>query len=463
MRKRICLAVLLLLASVAALVVANRYVDKGRNSFAFYAKSETGDTKATDGLQLDATNVCFPLRWESRLQFTDGGLNASTQSAYDDIYGHYYDYATAFETPMLQMDEIYNNYAISAEHPLYDVLAVRDFSHGGFVTSRVKLHDYFPYYPLKLTPNYAENPDKNVFDLTKLIQIKIPEDRIFSISGGYGGENIFNISCDDPVIPLLDVVSVPSEDGIYFSIVFAGWEKPEKSWAPQGFGIWFVPFAPVNPAYSGIGSYQCRDCAWENLQLVLPLDITTQRVAALDRSDDGQLLLTTCEDGMYHLRVLDHHNSVQQDLPMLSEAKIYGNRENYLPENFRFFGPSYACIIDTELYMGDGFMVLCCCDGRFALLEKESGQYRVAMIQNTEETEFVDYQYVASPHENQICMAWDGEKLATVSAFDSGITFHLRIYTATGNKLYDAQWTSSLSLGTLDGRLLKTPDIAWTK
>ena len=84
MRKRVCLAAILLLASVTVLAVVSLYVEKPRDSVAFFTVSESGDRAAADGLTLDVTSRCWPLRWESHLQFFGGSLSAETQSAYDD-------------------------------------------------------------------------------------------------------------------------------------------------------------------------------------------------------------------------------------------------------------------------------------------------------------------------------------------------------------------------------------------
>ena len=84
MRKRVCLAAVLLLVSVAILVTVSLYVEKPRNSVAFFTVSEAGDRAAADGLALDVASRCWTLRWKSHLQFVGGSLSAETQSAYDD-------------------------------------------------------------------------------------------------------------------------------------------------------------------------------------------------------------------------------------------------------------------------------------------------------------------------------------------------------------------------------------------
>ena len=101
MRKRVCLAAILLLASVAALVAVSRYVEKPRDSVAFFTVREAGDRAAADGLTLDVTSRCWPLRWESHLQFVGGSLSAETQSAYDDSNRYRITYSTDIPAPTL--------------------------------------------------------------------------------------------------------------------------------------------------------------------------------------------------------------------------------------------------------------------------------------------------------------------------------------------------------------------------
>ena len=106
MRKRVCLAAILLLASVAALVAVSRYVEKPRDSVAFFTVSESGDRAAADGLTLDVTSRCWPLRWESHLQFVGGSLSAETQSAYDDSNRYY---AIFYDIPAPTLDTLYQD------------------------------------------------------------------------------------------------------------------------------------------------------------------------------------------------------------------------------------------------------------------------------------------------------------------------------------------------------------------
>ena len=455
MRKRVCLAAILILASVAILVTVSCYVEKPRDSVAFFTVSESGDRAAADGLTLDVTSRCWPLRWESHLQFVGGSLSAETQSAYDDSNRYRITYSTDIPAPTL--DTFYqDSLTVIEPSPLYELVKswYQDSSAG---STPIRLQDCCPYYPLFLTSGY----DLTTFDLTELIQIEVPEDHTVSITSMYD-ETYFEIESSHNQMPAVDVVYQYDDSGIYFSVAFAAGAAPQQSWAPQGFGVWFLPIE-TTPLQLNDGVKV--EYLWEDLQLLLPLDITAQRVMALDRSEDGKLLLTTCEDGMYHLRVLDEQNRVQQTLPVLAETEVNRDRENASPDNCRFFGFSNFNMIDTELYMGDGFMVLYCCDGRFSVLDKENGLYRVAMVQDAEEEEDTGYQYVASPRNGEIHMTWNGERLATVSAFivAGRLPFHLRVYQDTGEKLYDAQWSSSLSQGTYDVYLEETPAIAWAK
>ena len=85
---------------------------------------------------------------------------------------------------------------------------------------------------------------------------------------------------------------------------------PEKllqpEWAPEGFGLWYIPLTLKSYTSSGSGTYSDYQPDMEHLRLAYPLDIAAQRVVGLQLTRDrSEVLLTTAEDGQYVLRVLD--------------------------------------------------------------------------------------------------------------------------------------------------------------
>ena len=100
-----------------------------------------------------------------------------------------------------------------------------------------------------------------------------------------------------------------SEDGVLVTVGFPADVQPETDWAPEGFGLWYVPvrMQKVTNERSGLPeTVRGRFPVVAECRLVYPLDIGTQRVMLLRQSDDGaHILLVTAENDRYVLRVLD--------------------------------------------------------------------------------------------------------------------------------------------------------------
>ena len=130
-----------------------------------------------------------------------------------------------------------------------------------------------------------------------------------------------------------------SEDGVLVTVGFPADVQPEADWAPEGFGLWYMPVrmqevTDERGGSSGTVSYSFPVVA--ECRLAYPLDIETQRVMLLRRSDDGaHILLVTAENDRYVLRVLDSGDYHLVRQIELCEATAHEHTENrYIYEDY---------------------------------------------------------------------------------------------------------------------------------
>lgn len=119
--------------------------------------------------------------------------------------------------------------------------------------------------------------------------------------------------------------SVCDENGALVTVGFDAGVQPRPDWAPEGFGLWYMPIRE-QVRYGDSSSITAgRWPALEECRLVYPLDIENQRVALLERSSDGAyILLVTVEEAHYVLRVLDSTDYHLVQTLELDGAEAYG-------------------------------------------------------------------------------------------------------------------------------------------
>lgn len=198
-------------------------------------------------------------------------------------------------------------------------------SRGTNIMKRLYPIDYYDSYPLRLSqqsvtegispdnsPGYYEDWVNIPFDK---LRIPVTENDFFElefrVDSTETGQQMNYVSGSglQYVQNAFTPYCAASEDGVLVTVGFPADVQPEADWAPEGFGLWYMPVrmqevTDERSGASGTVSYSFPVVA--ECRLVYPLDIGTQRVMLLRRSDDGaHILLVTAENDRYVLRVLD--------------------------------------------------------------------------------------------------------------------------------------------------------------
>ena len=364
MKRRILVTVLALLLALGALVTLNSSVSRTALPIEMQVLTSLGDSSAAQGLTVDyriALDSC--LRWYTKydpasgVNSTDfhvtGNRNTTTVLPYYSLLG-----------------ETYNDWWIVSglldERDTCDPIVSgilreaasgqgRENSRGTSIMKRIYPIDYYDSYPLRLSqqsitegispdnsPGYYEDWVNIPFDK---LRIPVTENDFFELefqmdstetgqqmnyvsgSGLQYVQNAFTPYC------------AASEDGVLVTVGFPADVQPEADWAPEGFGLWYMPVrmqevTDERGEASGTVSYSFPVVA--ECRLVYPLDIGTQRVMLLKRSDDGaHILLVTAENDRYVLRVLDSGDYHLVRQIELCEATAHEYTENrYIYEDY---------------------------------------------------------------------------------------------------------------------------------
>ena len=201
----------------------------------------------------------------------------------------------------------------------------RENSRGTNIMKRLYPIDYYDSYPLRLSqqsvtegispdnsPGYYEDWVNIPFDK---LRIPVTENDFFElefrVDSTETGQQMNYVSGSglQYVQNAFTPYCAASEGGVLVTVGFPADVQPEADWAPEGFGLWYMPVrmqevTDERSGASGTVSYSFPVVA--ECRLVYPLDIGTQRVMLLRQSDDGaHILLVTAENDRYVLRVLD--------------------------------------------------------------------------------------------------------------------------------------------------------------
>ena len=334
MKRRILITALALLLALGALVTLNSSVSRTALPIEMQVLTSLGDSSAAQGLTVDyriALDSC--LRWYTKYDpasganSTDfhvtGNRNTTTVLPYYSLLGEEYNdwwIVSGLLDERDTCDPIVSgilNEAASGQG--------RENSRGTSIMKRLYPIDYYDSYPLRLaeqsitegispdnSPGYYEDWVNIPFDK---LWIPVAENDFFELefqmdstetgqqmnyvsgSGLQYVQNAFTPYC------------AASEDGVLVTVGFPADVQPETDWAPEGFGLWYVPvrMQEVTNERSGLPeTVRGRFPVVAECRLTYPLDIETQRVMLLRRSDDGaHILLVTAENDRYVLRVLD--------------------------------------------------------------------------------------------------------------------------------------------------------------
>ena len=190
--------------------------------------------------------------------------------------------------------------------------------HGRGYTERIRLREFYDTYPLYLSSGYGDlslllrDSDRDYYadcdPAFDKLRIPVGETDWTEPTLFYYADNQMYLSGDTTLHAenRFTPFSIGREDGFLTTVGFAPDADPQPEWAPEGFGLWYVPTKLNSYTSSAGGGYSLRVPDMARLRLVYPLDIAEQRVVGLQFTyDQSEILLTTAENGQYVLRVLD--------------------------------------------------------------------------------------------------------------------------------------------------------------
>lgn len=334
MKRRILITVLALLLALGALVTLNSSVSRTALPIEMQVLTSLGDSSAAQGLTVDyriALDSC--LQWYTKYDpasganSTDfhvtGNRNTTTVLPYYSLLGETYNdwwIVSGLLNGRDTRDPIVSGIRSEAASG-----QGRANSRGTNIMKRLYPIDYYDSYPLRLSqqsvtegispdnsPGYYEDWVNIPFDK---LRIPVTENDFFElefrVDSTETGQQMNYVSGSglQYVQNAFTPYCAASEDGVLVTVGFPADVQPEADWAPEGFGLWYMPVrmqevTDERSGASGTVSYSFPVVA--ECRLVYPLDIGTQRVMLLRRSDDGaHILLVTAENDRYVLRVLD--------------------------------------------------------------------------------------------------------------------------------------------------------------
>ena len=333
MKRRILITALALLLALGALVTLNSSVSRTALPIEMQVLTSLGDSSAAQGLTVDyriALDSC--LRWYTKYDPASGANSTDFH-----VTGHR---ETTTVLPYGLLGEEYNDWWIvsgllkgrDTRDPIVSGILSeaasgqgRENSRGTNIMKRLYPIDYYDSYPLRLSqqsvtegispdnsPGYYEDWVNIPFDK---LRIPVTENDFFElefrVDSTETGQQMNYVSGSglQYVQNAFTPYCAASEDGVLVTVGFPADVQPEADWAPEGFGLWYMPvrMQEVTDERSGLPeTVRGRFPVVAECRLVYPLDIGTQRVMLLRQSDDGaHILLVTAENDRYVLRVLD--------------------------------------------------------------------------------------------------------------------------------------------------------------
>ena len=363
MKRRILITALALLLALGALVTLNSSVSRTALPIEMQVLTSLGDSSAAQGLTVDyriALDSC--LRWYTKYDPASGANSTDFH-----VTGHR---ETTTVLPYGLLGEEYNDWWIvsgllkgrDTRDPIVSGILSeaasgqgRENSRGTNIMKRLYPIDYYDSYPLRLSqqsvtegispdnsPGYYEDWVNIPFDK---LRIPVTENDFFElefrVDSTETGQQMNYVSGSglQYVQNAFTPYCAASEDGVLVTVGFPADVQPETDWAPEGFGLWYMPVrmqevTDERSGASGTVSYSFPVVA--ECRLVYPLDIGTQRVMLLRQSDDGaHTLLVTAENDRYVLRVLDSGDYHLVRKIELCEATAHEYTEtNYIYEDY---------------------------------------------------------------------------------------------------------------------------------
>ncbi len=493
MKRSLAATAAMLVLAAAVLVTVTLRLDGTATPLAYTAHLVRGDAAAAEGLRFQSA-----IQYGSRLRWTTEYDVASDQwetvhTLGRDTRQQYYDRQV---DPSSRSYDAYNTQYISvllqSGDPLVEHLKAgyeanaesNDTGYRTEYTERVRLRDYYDVYPLCLSDSRAGVVDQyfdgDVSDqrsLTRFDKLRIPvgEDDWMKPTVSTYGQGHWYLSGDNTLYAesTFTGYSLAYEKALLTTVGFGPSARPQADWAPEGFGLWYIPYAEFSHEYAAGSSYIVRKPDVDNARLVCPLDIAAQRVVGLQFTyDRSEVLLTTAEDGQYVLRVLDADTfQCRQTIALGPTAAPIHVTDGMQPSGELITG---ALEIYTEpSYNSREGLLVCCISNTLTVLRPSGGGWAVdfsttllwpdsdengmawsdtPIAYNVDRWWYgVDYSRGFFANFPLLPMVYHDGKLALASSTSGGNQILVEVYDATG-LLYGAVLDAGL-----DSQLMSTP------
>jgi len=360
MKRSLAAAAALLVLAAVILTTLSLRLDSTATPLPVTVKAARGDVTAAEGLRFHtAVKYGTRLRWDTEYDVGSntwdtvhrmpGGSDNGRLYYYDrreDIYDSR-DNNRRYIALMAQPEDAMIRHLVAGAKAAQEngELYGRDY------TERIRMRDFYDTYPLYLTwdrndMNQLLRDDLHTYyddTLPAFDKLRIPvgETDWMEPTLYYYADNNMSLYGDTTLHAenRFTSFSVGLDEGFLTTVGFAADADPQPEWAPEGFGLWYVPvrMQKVTNERSGLPeTVRGRFPVVAECRLVYPLDIGTQRVMLLRQSDDGaHILLVTAENDRYVLRVLDSGDYHLVRQIELCEATAHEHTENrYIYEDY---------------------------------------------------------------------------------------------------------------------------------
>lgn len=322
-------AAMLVLAAVLLSALSLR-LDGTATPLPYTVALARGDIAAAEGLRFrTAIKYGSQLRWDTVYDVHDNTWDTTHHLVNNQGRGRLSFYDRQQEREELYYgrytDRRYISLMVQPDDPLmtrliqgYQTYGNNDpYGNGRGYTEQIRLREFYDTYPLYLYPGDGDlslllDSDRDyfadIYPAFDKLRIPVGETDWTEPTLYYYADNQMYLSGDTTLHMenRFTPFSIGREDGFLTTVGFAADADPQPEWAPEGFGLWYVPTKLNSYTSSAGGGYSLRVPDMARLRLVYPLDIAGQRVVGLQFTyDQSEILLTTAENGQYVLRVLD--------------------------------------------------------------------------------------------------------------------------------------------------------------
>lgn len=322
-------AAMLVLAAVLLSALSLR-LDGTATPLPYTVALARGDIAAAEGLRFrTAIKYGSQLRWDTVYDVHDNTWDTTHRLVNNQGRGRlsFYDRQREREELYygLYTDRRYISLMVQPDDPLmtrliqgYQTYGNNDpYGNGRGYIEQIRLRELYDTYPLYLSPDYGDLSllldsgsvsFADCYPAFDKLRIPVGETDWTEPTLYYHADNQMYLSGDTTLHMenRFTPFSIGREDGFLTTVGFAADADPQPEWAPEGFGLWYVPTKLNSYTSSAGGGYSLRVPDMARLRLVYPLDIAEQRVVGLQFTyDQSEILLTTAENGQYVLRVLD--------------------------------------------------------------------------------------------------------------------------------------------------------------